>query len=97
MSPSQIERDERTVTVENASYRWAYLVLSFGILVDMMYRSGWLHQFCWDLFALVVVSGAVGRVYQVRQNALAHGWVMKAVLVMIVAACAGVVVALLLR
>jgi hypothetical protein len=93
MSTSQVvERDERTVAVENASYRWAYLLLTYALLVDVMYRSLVRHEATWDLMALVVVGGAVCAVYQARQKILAHGWVMKAVLV---ACIAGVIAALL--
>ena len=31
-----VERDERTVAVENASYRWSYLVVTYALLVDVM-------------------------------------------------------------
>ena len=97
MNPSPIERDERTVSVENASYRLSYMLLSFGILLDVMYRGQVRHESAWDLFALVVVSGALGRAYQVRQNAVAPGWVKKAALLMIISACVGAAVALLRR
>ena len=67
-----VERDERTVAVENASYRWAYLVVTFALLVDMMYRSLVRHEAAWDLMALVIVGGAVCTVYQARQKTLGH-------------------------
>ena len=87
-----VERDERTVAVENASYRWAYLLLTYALLVDVMYRSLVRHEAAWDVMALVIVGGAVCTVYQARQKVLAHGWVMKAVL----GACmAGVIAAVL--
>src|SRR5450755_3516842 len=93
MSTSQsVERDERTVAVENASYRWAYLLLTYALLVDVMYRSLVRHEATWDLMALVIVGGAVCTVFQARQKILAHGWVMKAVLV---ACIAGVIAAVL--
>ena len=80
-TPECVERDERTVAVENASYRWAYLLLTYALLVDVMYRSFVRHEATWDLLALVIVGGAVCTVFQARQKILAHGWVMKAVLV----------------
>jgi hypothetical protein len=91
-TPQCVERDERTVAVENASYRWAYLLLTYALLVDVMYRSLVRHEATWDLMALVVGGGAVCTVYQARQKILAHGWVMKAVLV---ACIAGVIAAVL--
>jgi hypothetical protein len=51
MNAHPVDRDERTVAVENASYRWAYLVLSFGLLVIVMYRS-----FAWRESALLYQS-----------------------------------------
>ena len=33
---SPVERDERTEAVENASFRWAYLVLSYGLLAAVV-------------------------------------------------------------
>ena len=91
-TPQVVERDERTVAVENASYRWAYGVLTFALLVDVMYRSLVRHEAAWDLMALVVVGGVVCTLYQARQKILAHGWVMKVVLV---ACVTGVLAAIL--
>ena len=59
-----IESDERTVAVTNASYRWGYLFLSFGILLSVAYRSFRHGQSSWDLLALVLASGALTTVYQ---------------------------------
>ncbi len=91
-TPQSVERDERTVAVENASYRWAYLLLAYALLLDVMYRSLVRHEAAWDLMALVVVGGVVGTLYQARQKILAHGWVMKVVLAVCIA---GVIAAIL--
>ena len=85
-TPQAVERDERTVTVENASYRWAYIVLTYALLVDVMYRGLFRHEAAWDLMALVIVGAAICTVYQARQKTLVHGWVMKAVLGAVIAA-----------
>ena len=85
-TPQAVERDERTVAVENASYRWAYGVLTYALLVDVMYRGLFRHEAAWDLMALVIVGGAICTVYQARQKTLGHGWVMKAVLGAVIAA-----------
>ncbi len=50
-TPECVERDERTVAVENASYRWAYLLLTYALLVDAMCRSLVRHEASWDLMA----------------------------------------------
>jgi hypothetical protein len=91
-----VERDERTVAVENASYRWAYALLVYALLVDVMYRSLARQEAAWDLMALVIVGGVVCTVYQARQKILSHGWVMKAVLGACIAAVIAAVLAMAL-
>jgi hypothetical protein len=71
-----VERDERTVAVENASYRWAYLFLSFGLLALVAYRSLAHHESPWDLLALVVLGGGVGTAYQGLHRVLSKRWAM---------------------
>jgi hypothetical protein len=93
-TPQAVERDERTVAVENASYRWAYLLLAYALLVDVMYRGLVRHEAAWDLMALVIVGGIVCSVYQARQKILAHGWVMKVVLVACIAGVIAAIVAM---
>jgi hypothetical protein len=93
MSTSQsVKRDERTVAVENASYRWAYGLLTYALLVDVMCRAWFRHEAAWDLMALVIVAGIGTSVYQARQRILTRGWVMKVVL----AGCVAAVIAALL-
>jgi hypothetical protein len=69
-------RDERTVATENASYRWAYLVLSFGLLLSTAYRAFVRHEPAWDLIALVILGGAVTTFYQGRSRVLSQRWVV---------------------
>ena len=94
-TPQVVERDERTVAVEHASYRWAYIVVIYALLVDVMYRGLVRHEAAWDLMALVIVGGAICTVYQARQKTLVHGWVMKAVLGAVIAAVIAAVAAVL--
>jgi hypothetical protein len=68
-----VERDERVVMVENASYRWACSVMSFGLLMDVAYRSWVRHEAPWDLFGLVILGGMVATVYQGSNRALGRG------------------------
>lgn len=70
MPSLEVERDERTVVVEQASYRWGYLFLSLGILVSVMYRSYIRREASWDLLALVILSGVVTTAYQLRHQVL---------------------------
>lgn len=79
-------RDERTLAVENAGYRWSYLVLSFGALAIAAYRSLALGESTWDLLALVVVAGVVNAAYQASQQVLHKQWVVMSVITLVVAA-----------
>jgi hypothetical protein len=74
MTSQPITRDERTVATENASYRWAYLILSFGLLVSTAYRAFALHESTWDLLALVILGGAVATFYQGKGRVLSRRW-----------------------
>ncbi|HTG99575.1 MAG TPA: hypothetical protein VL882_04870 [Vicinamibacterales bacterium] len=77
MNAHPVDRDERTVAVENASYRWAYLVLSFGLLVIVMYRSFAWRESAWDLLGLVVAGGIVPLLYQSSNHILSTRSAMK--------------------
>lgn len=72
MTANPVERDERTVMVENASYRWAYYLLSFGVLASVGYRGLALNESSWDLLALVVVTGVVQLAYQTSHHVVSR-------------------------
>ncbi|MGH8031627.1 MAG: hypothetical protein ACREO8_04495 [Luteimonas sp.] len=78
MLESPTLRDERTEFVENSSYRWAHLVLSYGVLASVAYRSFARHETSWDLLALVIVAGAVATLYQGKHRVLSRRWAMLA-------------------
>ena len=86
MKDQSIIRDERTIAVENSSYRWAYLILSFGLLVVVAYRSFLWRESRWDLMALVVLGGVVTTLYQWSHRVLTRRWVFVAVTTGLVAA-----------
>ena len=90
---SSAERDERTVAVENASYKWACTFLTFALLIDVIYRGLVRDEAAWDLLALVVVGGAVSAVYQARHKTLPRAWAKKGTLIGCVAGVIGLAVA----
>ena len=92
-----VQRDERTMAVENASYRWAYLLLSFGILASAGYRGLVLNESSWDLLALVVVGGMVSSAYQARQRVLTSRWAYLSLAGMILAAVLAALIVVLRR
>lgn len=69
-----VERDERTVAVENAGFKWAYHFLVWAILLDAMYRGKVWHETVGDLFALVGISVAFCTVYLIRHKAAVVEW-----------------------
>jgi hypothetical protein len=69
MNATTVPRDEPIVAVENAGYRLAYLVLSFGLLIAVAYRGFALRESTWDLLALVLLGGLVSAVHRGRHGA----------------------------
>jgi len=96
MTAPGIERDERTTSVENAGYRWSYLVLSFGMLAIVAYRSFATGEASPDLLALVVLGGVVNAGYQGFHRVLYRRWVIQLMVTLALAALLGAG-ALLLR
>jgi len=89
------ERDERALAVENASFRWGYLVLSFGLLLDIALRGLVVHANEWDLMALVIVAGLVTTGYQARFGTLGRRWAMTAAGALVMAVVVGVLMAVM--
>jgi hypothetical protein len=85
MNNQTVSRDERTAVVENASYRIAYLVMSFGLLACVAYRGFVLQQSSWDLLALVILGGATATMYQGTNKVLSRLWIKATVATIIIA------------
>lgn len=85
-SAVEVQRDERTIAVERASFRWAYLCLSYGLLAAVAYRSAVRHEQPWDLLALVVAGGFVSAGYQAVNRTLSRHWAVITVVTVIAAA-----------
>lgn len=97
MTAASVERDERTTTVENAGYRWSYLVLSFGLLVIVAFRGFARGEESWDLLALVIASGAVNTIYQAMHRVLYRRWAVVSLAGMVVAALLAALLVVLRR
>jgi hypothetical protein len=69
-------RDEREVNVDQAADRLSYLVLSFGLLAIVAYRSFAHGEAPWDLLGLVVLGGLVGSAYRIRRRAISGRWAL---------------------
>ena len=86
-----VQRDERTVSVENASYRWAYLILTFGILASVAYRGFVRDEQSWDLLGLVMMAGAVTTLYQGSRRVLTRSWLWRSVAAFALALILGII------
>jgi hypothetical protein len=86
-------RDDRTLAVETASYRWAYLVLSYGLLGLVAYRSLVHHESSWDMLGLVVLGGVVSTAYQAFHGVLSRHWVIAGLLTVATSAVLGALIA----
>jgi len=86
-------RDEREALVDLAADRLAFLVLAFGLLLAVMYRSFVLDEASWDLIGLIVLAGAAGFVYRLQARATSGRWLaLRFVTVVVAAAIAAVIV-----
>jgi hypothetical protein len=92
-----VERDERTTTVENAGYRWSYLVLSFGLLAIVALRSFSRGEQPWDLMVLVFLGGVVNAGYQAIHRVIVRRWIVLTAITMIAAAVLAVLMVMLRR
>ena len=93
---SSVKRDERTVAVENTSFRCAFNFVISALFLDFSCRAMFFHEAAWDLFALATVPGTVCLMYQVRQKTVGWDSVWKLTLLGFCAAIvSGVIVAIL--
>ena len=91
-----VMHDERTQAVENAGYKWAYIFIAYGLLIDVTVRGFFFEQAAWDLLAFVILGGAVTTFYQYRQNALPQRYAKGAIVVVILSGVIAFIVAAVL-
>ncbi len=91
-SEDGVKRDERTAAVENASYKWACIVLMYALLIEVVYRGAVRNEAAWDLLALACVPGIISAIYQARKKTMS-GW-MAALVVCSAVACAAFIAGL---
>lgn len=73
MKPAVV-RDERETRIDLAGDRLAYLVVSYGLLLSVAYRSFVRSDPAWDLLGLVVLGGIAGVAYRIRRGVLSERW-----------------------
>ena len=72
MKNQNIIEDERTIAVQNASYRLTNVVFTFGLLIIALYRSVVFKQSCWDLLGLAFLGGLVATIHQASHRILSQ-------------------------
>jgi hypothetical protein len=92
-----IVRDEREISVDHAADRLSYLVLSFGLLAIVAYRSVAGGEAPLDLLGLVVLGGLVGTAYRAQQRAVSRRWTLLLGLTVAIALLLAAVVAFAAR
>jgi hypothetical protein len=66
------ERDERELSVDRAADRLGYIVLAFGLLAVVAYRSFVDGIASWELLGLVLVGGAVSTGHRLWHGVLSR-------------------------
>lgn len=84
-SKREVQKDERTTFVENASYGLAIKFISFALLFDVAYRAYAKGDASWDLLAILIISGFLTTAFQIRNKIVNRGWANTFVLTVTVA------------
>jgi hypothetical protein len=71
---TMVTRDERETRIDLAADRIGYLVVSYGLLLIVAYRSFVNGEAAWDLIGLVILGGFVGLAYRARQRVALGRW-----------------------
>jgi hypothetical protein len=90
-------RDEREVSVDRAADRLAYVVLSFGLLAVVAYRSLVEGVASWELLGLVLLGGAAATGYRLWQRVLTREAVLVLAFTALIALGVGALVVFGLR
>ena len=89
----KVFNDERSVSVQHKGQSIGFVVMSFLLLADVMYRSWAMNEASWDLLGIVVIGGLVSAVYNVRQGILTQRhWRLKVMAFLVAALVAAALV-----
>lgn len=91
-------RDDRETRIDHAVDRVGYLVVSYGLLLIVAYRSFVNGEAAWDLIGLVILGGITGLVYRAAPAGLGSGrWALRLLVTMGIALFVAAVVTLAAR
>jgi hypothetical protein len=97
MKNQPVLHDERTVMVENASYRLGFMVLSYGLLIIVTLRGFIYKESNWDLMALVILASLITTAYQGLHQILSKRWGYLFAVTAIVAAVVAIGIAVFIK
>lgn len=85
MTSKIVEKDERTTFIENISYKFGYIFITFALLLDTAYRSFKFNEAPWDMLAIIIISGVIMSIYQYKQKILGKTWLKIFIFTIIIA------------
>ena len=92
-----VEKDERTTFIENISYKFGYMFLTYAILLDVVYRGIRFNEAAWDLLALVIVGSFIATIYQYKKQILKKDSIKTAALIMVATFIIAFIVAFIIK
>jgi hypothetical protein len=99
MNKPPVVRDERYYVVENASFRIGYMIITYGLLLLIIFRSIAYHESNWDLFALVIISSFAATIYQIAHKTIAitRKWIVFFIAITLLAAIVSFIIGSVLK
>ncbi|HEX7195603.1 MAG TPA: hypothetical protein VF364_02080 [Candidatus Limnocylindria bacterium] len=92
-----VPRNEREAPIAGAADRIGYLVISYGLLLIVAYRSFVNGEATWDLIGLVILAGIAGLAYRTRQGVASGRWTLMLLATMAIAGIVAAVITLAAR
>ncbi len=99
MKNQPVVRDERYYAIENASYRIGYMIITYGLLLLIIFRSIAYHESNWDLFALIVISSFAATIYQIAHKTItiSRKWIYFTIAITLIAAIVSFIIGSLVK
>lgn len=85
----KVQRDERTIYVENKSYKYGYIFLTYALMADIFYRSIKFKEDPFDLLFLIIITGLGMGVYQYHKKIFSDSWKKIFVIILLISAFLG--------
>lgn len=90
-------KDERATFIENVSCKFGYNLITYTLLIDVIYRALVLDEAAWDLLGIIIISGLVMTLYQYKQKILEKNWLKTVVISSMVSFVIALAVAFMIK